>query len=200
MNEHRFSLTWLIKMKLEIIEKGIPLPEGVEVQVDYHTLKVKGEKGELERTFYYPRMNMKVIDGDKGKKIVLSCKNATKNDKRFLGTFESIIKNMIIGVSEGFVYKLKVCSSHFPMNVNFKDNVLFVKNFLGEKIPRTLRIPSQGVNLKIEGDTIILEGIDKALVGNIAGRIEKLTRITDKDRRRFQDGIFIIEKAGKLMM
>lgn len=191
-------------MKLKIIEKEIPIPKGVEVKVDYHTLGVKGEKGQLQRTFYYPRMSMKVaeakgVEDEVGKKVVLSCKNATKKDKRFLGTFESIVKNMIKGVSEGFVYKLKVCSSHFPMNVSFKDNALTVKNFLGEKIPRILMVP-QEVNVKVEGDTIILEGADKALVGNVAGKMEKLTRITDKDKRRFQDGIYIIEKAGKVMI
>jgi large subunit ribosomal protein L6 len=58
----------------------------------------------------------------------------------------------------------------------------------------------QEVNVKVEGDTIILEGADKALVGNVAGKMEKLTRITDKDKRRFQDGIYIIEKAGKVII
>ena len=53
------------------------------------------------------------------------------------------------------------------------------------------------VEIKLNGDEIIVKGIDKETVGNIAGRIEQLTRITDRDRRKFQDGIFIIEKAGK---
>lgn len=185
----------MIKMKQEKMSVEIKLPDSVEAKLDGNIIQLKGTKGSLARPFYYHNLSIEL----KPKSIVLSCKNATKRDKTNLGTFEAILKNMIKGVSEGFVYKLKICSSHFPMNVSFKDNILSVKNFLGEKVPRTLEIPND-VSLKVDGNIIVLEGIDKEKVGAVAGSIEKLTRITNRDRRRFQDGIYIIEKAGKAIV
>lgn len=179
-------------MKQEKMSTEIKLPEAVEAKLEGNLIQLKGPNGTLERPFYYHKLSIEL----KPKSIVLSCRNATKRDKMHLGTFEAILKNMIKGVSEGFVYKLKICSSHFPMNVSFKDNVLSVKNFLGEKVPRTLEI-QKDVSLKIDGNYIVLEGNDKEKVGAVAGSIEKLTRITNRDRRRFQDGIYIVEKAGK---
>ena len=112
-----------------------------------------------------------------------------------LKTFESHLKNMIRGVSERFVYKLRVCSSHFPMTVTKENNKITVKNFLGEKIPRTAKI-IEDAEVEIKGFDIVVTSINKEKAGQTAANIERSTRLTNKDRRKFQDGIFIIEKAG----
>jgi large subunit ribosomal protein L6 len=103
---------------------------------------------------------------------------------------------MIKGVQEGFTYKLKICSGHFPMSVALKGNTFEIKNFIGEKVPRTLKI-KQGADVKIEGDQITVHATDKELAGTTAGAIEKLTRRPGFDKRIFQDGIYITEKDGK---
>ena len=59
--------------------------------------------------------------------------------------------------------------------------------------------PPENVNVKIEGDVIVIESTDKEAAGKTATNIEQLTRITDKDRRIFQDGIYVIEKSGKVV-
>jgi len=105
---------------------------------------------------------------------------------------------MIKGVTEGIIYKLKICSSHFPMNVTVSTKEVSVKNFLGEKIPRIAKI-IEGVTVKIDGTDLIVEGIDKEKVAQTAANIEQVCRITDKDRRKFMDGIFITSKDGKLI-
>ena len=51
--------------------------------------------------------------------------------------------------------------------------------------------------MKVKGQEIIVEGIDKEATGQTAANIEQATRITKWDRRVFQDGIYIVEKAGK---
>ena len=64
-----------------------------------------------------------------------------------------------------------------------------------EKIPRKSKI-LEGVKVEIDKDTILLSGYDKEAVGQTAANLEKATKIKKRDRRRFQDGIFIIEKSG----
>ena len=82
------------------------------------------------------------------------------------------------------------------MNVALDKNEIIVKNFLGEKIPRrALVLPN--VKVKVEKDIITVESHDKEKAGQTASNIESSTRITDKDRRVFMDGIWMIEKAGK---
>ena len=82
------------------------------------------------------------------------------------------------------------------MNVAIDKNEIVVKNFLGEKIPRrALILP--GVKVRLDKDIITLESSDKEKAGQTAANIESSTRITDKDRRVFMDGIWMIEKAGK---
>mgnify|MGYP001231582226 FL=1 len=70
---------------------------------------------------------------------------------------------------------------------------LTVKNFLGEKNARVADVPV-GVSAKVQDKDIILESVDRELAGIAASRIEQLTRVTNKDRRIFQDGIYITGK------
>ena len=113
-------------------------------------------------------------------------------------TYKAKLKNNLIGVNEGYTYKLKICSGHFPMNVGVNGTEFTIKNFLGEKVPRTITL-KEGASVKIEGEQIIVESIDKEKAGQVAADIEQLTRVTNRDNRIFQDGIYITEKAGKII-
>lgn len=117
-------------------------------------------------------------------------------EKKTLFTFKSHAKNMIKGCHEGYTYKLKVCSGHFPMAVSVKGVTFEIKNFIGEKVPRTIQL-KKGADVKVEGDIITVTGHDKELVSQAAADIEQLSRRPGYDTRVFQDGIFIIEKDGK---
>ncbi len=180
------------KGKKEIMFEEVNIPEGVVLEVNNLSIKVKGKLGELERSFITKRVTFEKQDS----KLKIIAKGDRKNDYKLIRTFKAHIKNMIKGVQEGFTYKLKICASHFPMKVSIKDNVLKVDNFVGEKHPRKLLI-KPGVKVKIDGNFIIVESYDKEKAGQVAADIEQLTRIKNKDRRIFQDGIYIIEKAGK---
>jgi len=174
------------------IVKEIELPEGVSASYSNIELAVKGQKGELKRVFLSKKVDIKVD----GNKITLTGKGTTKREKKMVGTFASHIRNMVKGAIEGHIYKLKICSGHFPMNVALNGKDLVIKNFFGEKHPRTLRI-KDNVQLKVEGDLITVESISKELAGQCAADIESLTRRPNFDTRIFQDGIYIIEKDGK---
>lgn len=170
----------------------LKIPDGVEVKVEGNTLKIIGAKGELSRDITNPNLKVEVKDGH----LLLDGAKNTKREKTLIGTFEAHITNKFKGVSKGHLYKLKICSGHFPMNVSVSGNQFQVKNFLGEKVPRITRI-MDGVTVKIDGEIVTVEGISKEHVAQTAANIEQLTRISDRDIRRFQDGIYIIDKDGK---
>ncbi len=177
-------------MKIDVKEE-IAIPEKVRVNIDGSLVAVKGPKGEVKRELKHPRVSIKVENG----KVILESKNATRREKKILYTFVSHIKNMLQGVLECYAYKLKICAAHFPMNASVAGNEFIVKNFLGENSPRKLRL-REGVNVKVDGDIVSVESADLELAGLTASQIELLTRIRNRDRRVYQDGIFIISKGG----
>lgn len=176
----------------ERLTKRVELPEGVTAEIAGETVKIKGPKGEVERNLVFPTLKIK----QEGNQLVLEPIKFTKKEKTMINTFESHLKNMIKGVTEGYVYKLKICSGHFPMNVAVNGNEVIVKNLFGEKIPRKAKI-EEGVQVKINGTEVEIEGVDKEKVGQTAGNIEQSCRITNRDRRIFQDGIWITHKGEK---
>lgn len=181
-----------IKMKLEKIEDNVEIPEKTEVKYENGFFIVKGPNGEIKKRLSSPPIGIDVKEG----KIRLVAKNPTKREKKTICSFKAHLRNMIKGVNEKYVYTLKICSGHFPMSVSVKGDEFTVKNFFGESVPRVLKI-KEGAEVKIDGDKINVEGIDKELAGQVSADIENLTRRTKYDRRIFQDGIYIISKAGK---
>ncbi|MBI2573215.1 50S ribosomal protein L6 [Candidatus Woesearchaeota archaeon] len=176
----------------EDITRQIPLEKGVNATIVNSVLTLKGPKGEVSRDLRHPRVAVRVESA----MIVVSAVKGTKREKTVVGSFESHVANMVKGVVEPFVYKLKICSGHFPMNVAVVGQEFVVKNFLGEAVPRRANLV-KGATVKIEGTEITVTSCDKELAGLMAGRIEQLCRITNRDRRIFQDGCYMTEKAGK---
>ena len=174
-------------MKNEII-----IPSGVEADVFKNKLTIKGKEGENSREFDLGEINLEKKD----EKIILSCEKATKKEKRIINTSVAHIKNMIKGVQKKFEYQLKVCSSHFPITVKIEGDNAIIKNFLGEKVDRKIKLP-KNAEVKLKGDMITIISIDKEIAGQAAANLEKVTKIRNRDRRIFQDGIYIINKAGK---
>ncbi len=168
------------------------IPEGVTCIIDKGIVTFKGPKGEVSKSFTHPLINLKV----EGNKIELKTEKVRQSEKKLLNTFLSLLKNLVKGVSEGHMYKLKICSGHFPMNVSIKNNILEIKNFIGEAVPRKC-ILNSNAEVKLDGTIITVFGIDKELVSQVAASIEKTTRRNGFDKRIFQDGIYIIEKDGK---
>lgn len=178
-------------MKKSLFET-IEIPEGVEVSLDGEVVSVKGSEGENKREFDFTNLSVEKKDNQ----IIIGNKKATKKEKKMMKTIASHIRNMIEGVQKKFEYKLKVCFSHFPMSVEVKGNVAEVKNFLGEKFSRKVSIP-EGVEVKVEKDIITIISVDKELAGQAAANFENATHVPMKDRRIFQDGIFMTNKAGR---
>lgn len=178
------------KQKLEY--PPISLPGGVSAELAEKMLLIKGPKGTVKREFKEPIIKIKVEGGA----VKLSADRSTANEFKKIRTAASHIKNMIAGSQNGHKYLLKICSGHFPMNVSISGNELSIKNFLGEKYPRKMKI-KEGVKVKVEGQEVIVEGITLEDVSQCAANIETLTKVRNRDRRIFQDGVYITTKDGK---
>jgi len=136
-----------------------------------------------------------------GNKIIISTERVRKIERKLFGTFKAHVRNMIKGLEEGFMFKLKIANVHFPMNVSFdkSSHALVVKNFLGEKTDRVITVP-KGAEVKVDKEDIEITGYDIEVAGDAATRIEKGTHVRNKDRRIYQDGIFIVEKPGRVYL
>jgi len=180
-----------IKMNKDL-ERFVEIPERVEVSVRGKEFVVKGNGKELKRIFEIGKIKVSVKDG----KIVLVAKNATRRESKMIGTIWAHLNNMIKGVSEDFVYELEICNVHFPMNVKVSGNHVVIKSFLGEKMDRTSEI-LPNVKVDVSGSKISVSSHNIEAAGQTAANLEKATRLTGKDRRIFQDGIFITKKPHK---
>jgi large subunit ribosomal protein L6 len=153
-------------------------------------LRVKGQKGKLERNVRFPQISTSIDSND----LVFSTESDRKNVVAMVGTFAAHARNMFTGVSQGFEYRMKVVYSHFPIQLKLQGDKLEIHNFLGEKKARYARIEG-GVDAKIGNDEVVLSGIDKELIGITSANIEHATRVRKRDPRVFQDGIYIVQKA-----
>ena len=167
----------------------LQIPDEVSAEVDHLDLTVEGPEGSVTRRLWYPDVSVSVDDGV----VVIESEEDDAKTMSTLGTFESHVENMFHGVTEGWEYKMEVFYSHFPMQVNVEGDEVVIENFLGEKAPR--RTPVHGdTEVEVDDEQLTLRGPDKEAVGQTAADIEQTTRVTDKDTRVFQDGVYITEK------
>jgi large subunit ribosomal protein L6 len=174
------------------LQRTIELPEGFLAETAGKAITVKGNSGEISKEFNQGKV---VISVD-GNKVNISAKNATRRESTMIGTIWAHVKNMIKGLEEDFTYKLEICSVHFPMNVKAEGDMITIKSFLGEKEDRQSKIVN-GSTVEIKGTQITVTSKDIEKAGQTAANLEKATRLKGRDRRIFQDGIFITEKNGR---
>ena len=167
----------------------IDIPDDVSAETDHLELTVEGPNGSVTRRLWYPDIEVTVEDGV----VAIASENEDAKTNATVGTFESHIANMIHGVTDGWEYTMEVYYAHFPMQVTVEGDEVVIENFLGERAQR--RTPIRGdTDVQIDGETVRLTGSDKEAVGQTAADIEQLTKVTDKDTRVFQDGVYIVEK------
>jgi large subunit ribosomal protein L6 len=169
--------------------KAIEIPDGVEVRVEGRIVTVKGTKGTLTHNFSETPVSIL----QEGKTIKVQANWPRKKEAALVGTVSSHIQNMILGVTKGFTYKLKIVFSHFPISVKIKENTVSIENFTGERSPRFVKIIGD-VKVSVKEDDIIVQGINLENVSQTAANIEQGTKVKSKDPRVFLDGIFIYEK------
>ena len=165
------------------------VPAGVEVKIENGSISVKGPKGQLTQ-----KLHPLVTVENKGNIISVRVNDETDKSQRALwGLFGSLIKNMIIGVTEGYVVKLEINGVGMKAAVAGKKLVLNV----GFSHPVEYDIP-EGTAIAVEGNVISVSGIDKQLVGETAAQIRKIKKVEPyKGKGIKYVGEKYIKKAGK---
>merc|ERR1712078_131057 len=107
----------------------------------------------------------------------------------------SHIQNLFDGVEKKFEYRMRLVYSHFPINANITQGgkTVEIRNYLGEKIVRTINLLpgvsiEKGANVK---DELVLTGADIDLVSRSAALIRQACLCKDKDIRKFLDGVYV---------
>ncbi|WP_247009871.1 50S ribosomal protein L6 [Halorientalis litorea] len=171
---------------------ALEIPDDVSAEMDHLDLTVEGPNGSVTRRLWYPDVDVTVQDGQ----VVIESEVADAKTNSTVGTFESHVRNMFHGVTDGWEYEMEVFYSHFPMTVRVEDGAVVIENFLGEKAPRRTDIHGD-TEVQVDGEEIVLRGSDIEAVGQTAADIEQLTRVKDKDIRVFQDGVYITAKPNR---
>jgi len=175
------------------MEKEILIPQGVEADVDGFKIFIKGSKGYLNKDLFSPVFRDLITIKKHDNKIIISYNSEKRKIKSMVGTIASHINNMIKGVTDGYSCRLKIIYMHFPITIKVSGNEVFISNFLGEKFPRKANIVGQ-TKVDVHDDIITVSGISKEDVFQTAANIERATWIKARDRRVFQDGIFLLSE------
>ncbi|MFH1671501.1 MAG: 50S ribosomal protein L6 [Candidatus Portnoybacteria bacterium] len=146
--------------------KPIELPENVEAAIDGREIRIKGPKGELIQTI---PSEIEVLSEDR--KLMVKVKRKTKNSAALWGLLRSLIFNMAEGVSRGYEKKLEINGVGY--RANLEGNKLVMS--LGFSHPVELEAPS-GIEFNVEKNIIIVSGIDKQQVGQVAAKIRSFKK------------------------
>ncbi|MEM9200998.1 MAG: 50S ribosomal protein L6 [Actinomycetota bacterium] len=168
----------------------ITVPGGVDISIDGSSITVKGSKGELSREL--PGGIVAAIDDGT---LTVTRPDDSKESRAYHGLCRSLIQNMIVGVNEGFIKELQIQGVGYRATAK-GSNALELA--LGFSHPVSIEAP-EGIEFEVPAQTqILVKGIDKQLVGQVAADIRKWRKpepykgkgIRYKDER-------VIRKAGK---
>jgi large subunit ribosomal protein L6 len=170
-------------------KKPVEVPEGVDVTIDGQAVTVKGSRGELNRSF-----NERIgFDIDNG--IVMVTRPDDSRESRALhGLSRALLANMVIGVSDGYRKELEIQGVGYRASLKGKDIELLV----GFSHPVTVEAP-EGVTFEVPEPTrIVVSGIDKEQVGQVAANIRKVRPPEPyKGKGIRYVGEYVRRKAGK---
>ncbi|MFP4229788.1 MAG: 50S ribosomal protein L6 [Candidatus Nanohaloarchaea archaeon] len=169
----------------------IKLPEGFEAEHEDGVLRVSDGDNELEKKMDNTLVEVEVS----GDRVEFRPLRDKRDVKSIAGAYRGHTENMIQGLKEEYVYKMKGVYAHFPMTIKKQGEEVHIENFMGEREPRRADI-MEGVNVEVNGEDLEISGSDKEKVSQTAARIEQICGKGNRDPRTFQDGVYITEKNG----
>lgn len=167
----------------------VTVPSGVDVKVDGTQVTVKGSKGELSREFT-DRVSFTMDDGV----ITVAREDDTRESRALHGLSRALLSNMVVGVSEGFSKVLEIQGVGYRASLKGSDIELLV----GFSHPVNVKAP-KGITFEVPEPTrIIVTGIDKEQVGQVAADIRKVRPPEPyKGKGIRYSGEYVRRKAGK---
>lgn len=143
-----------------VAKQPIAIPKGVEIKLNGQDIEAKGSKGAFVISLH-PTVSAK----QEGDDIIIE--PASDKDFAMAGTMRSLINNAVVGVSEGFSKKLELVGVGY--RAQSKGKVLNLT--LGFSHPIDYDVP-EGITIETPSQTeVVVSGIDKALVGQVAAEI-----------------------------
>ena len=170
-------------------KKPIPVPAGVDVTINGGEVTVKGPKGELSRTF-----SDIITIKQEGSEIIVTRPDDSREARSLHGLTRTLIDNMVVGVSQGFVKKLELQGVGYRAVLKGKN----LEMALGYSHPVIIE-PQDGIEFEVPDNThILVKGINKEVVGQVAADIRK-NRPPEpyKGKGVRYDGEYVRRKLGK---
>ena len=171
-------------------KQPIELPDKVEVNIRGSEVTIKGPKGELAHTCH-PDMEIKL----QGRTLMVERPTDHRNHRALHGLTRSLLANMVHGVSEGYTKTLEIVGTGYRAELQGQNLVLY----LGYSHPIDFPAP-EGISFEVPrgGRTVIVQGRDKELVGEIAARIRRQRPPEPyKGKGVRYEGEYVRRKAGK---
>lgn len=145
-----------------VANSPVEIPKGVEANISDTEIQVKGGKGNLRLVLH---SSVSVAHG--GEILNISAKDGSRQANAMAGTFRSLINNMMLGVSQGFVKKLELQGVGYRAKAEGKK----INITVGYSHPINYQLP-EGVSAETPSQTeIVISGADKQLVGQVAAEI-----------------------------
>jgi len=149
-------------------KRPVVIPDGIKINMEANTVVVQGPKGQLTRIF--PK---EILIDIQEKAIIVNPKHNDKQGRSLHGLCRTLISNMIEGVNKGFTKSLEI--SGVGYKIQMQGNKLVLN--MGYSHPVEFN-PPEGIKLAVEGvNKIIVQGIDKELVGNTAAKIREIRKV-----------------------
>lgn len=192
-------------MRQLLTEEWIEIPAGIECHIKSRVVTIKGPKGEIKKDFSHIACELQTMKQNtkarKGTYIRIRMWFGTYKNSTSVNTLASLIKNMMTGCSEVFVYKMKLVYAHFPINAKVdKDGKgIEINNFLGGAHARKIKM-QPGVTVTLSEDVkdeLVFNGVDNAAISLSCAQISQVCKIGKKDERKFLDGIYVTDKSVK---
>jgi large subunit ribosomal protein L6 len=143
----------------------IPIPAGVQVEVIYGGIVVKGPQGEITQK-YHPEVNVSVEDGA----VIVERLTERKFHHSLHGLTRSLIANAMVGVTEGYTRTLELMGVGYRVQQNGDGITLSVG------YSHTVELfPEAGLTMQVEGNNRVhISGVDKQKVGQLAAKVRKV--------------------------
>jgi large subunit ribosomal protein L6 len=167
----------------------VDMPSGVDIKVDGTQVTVKGSKGELSRHFT-DRVSFSIEDGV----VTVDREDDTRESRALHGLSRALLANMVHGVTEGFTKVLEIQGVGYRASLKGSDLELLV----GFSHPVDVKAP-KGITFEVPEPTrIVVSGIDKEQVGQVAADIRKVRPPEPyKGKGIRYAGEYVRRKAGK---